>query len=128
MILRVASDAAYLVLPQVRSRAGGHFFPTTLFDAKSPNLTSIGSIHNLCLTIRNVVASAAEAELGALYLNARGAVPIRVALDEMGHSQPPTPLETDNTTARGILTSTIRQKLSKTFDMRWHGLRDRVRQ
>ena len=128
MVLRVTSDAAYLVLPQARSRAGGHYFLSTKSHRDSPNPTPNGPVHTLCQTIRNVVASAAEAEIAALYLNAREAAPMRVALEEMGHPQPPTPLETDNTTAHGIITSTIRQKLSKAFDMRWHWLRDRVRQ
>ena len=74
------------------------------------------------------MSSAAEAEIGALFINAKEAVPIRTSLTEMGHPQPPTPIETDNATAHGIICSTIRQKLSKAFDMRWHWLRDRVRQ
>ena len=111
--------------PRPKAGQGGTFL-STLFDAKFSNPTPNGPVHNLCLTIRNVVASAAEAELGALYLNAREAVPIRVALDEMCHPQPLTPLEIDNTTAYSILTSSIRQKLSKAFVMRSHWLRDRV--
>ena len=35
MILAVCSDAAYLVLPNARSRAAGHFFLTTLPSATS---------------------------------------------------------------------------------------------
>jgi len=34
------------------------------------------------------MSSAAEAELGALYVNAREAVPMRHLLEEMGHKQP----------------------------------------
>ena len=129
MILYVASDAAYLVLPKARSRAGGHYFlGNKPADDGTPDPTPNGAIHTLCKTIRNVVASAAEAETGGLYLNGQEAVPIRTALAEMGHPQPPTPLETDNSTAYGIITSTIRQKLSKAFDMRWYWLKDRVRQ
>jgi hypothetical protein len=43
------------------------------------------------------MASAAKAELGALYLNAKEAV-----LIEMGHPQPQTPIQTDNTMAEGM--------------------------
>jgi len=50
--------------------------------------------HNNCaiLTIatinKAVMSSAAEAELGALYLNARKAVYLRQILTKMGHPQP----------------------------------------
>ena len=50
-----------------------------------------------------VMSSAAEAELGALYINSRKAVPMRHLLNEMGHPQPPTPIQTDNSTALGVV-------------------------
>jgi len=130
MILAVCSDAAYLVLPNARSRAAGHFFLTTLASATSspPAPQTNGPIHTLCKTLRSVAASASEAEIGALFLNAQDAVPIRTALEEMGHIQPPngTPLETDNSTAHGILHAQVRLKRSKAFDMRYHWLKDRA--
>ena len=46
----------------------------------------------------------------------------------MGHPQPPTPIKTDNTTARGIITGTIKQKRSKAIDMRFYWLKDRFEQ
>ena len=46
----------------------------------------------------------------------------------MGHPQPPTPLYCDNEVAIGLATDTINLKLSKSLDMRFHWLRDRVRQ
>jgi hypothetical protein len=57
-------------------------------------------------------------------------VPIKTALEEMGHPQPTTgtPLETDNSTAHDILTATVRMKRSKAFDMRYHWLKDRIAQ
>jgi hypothetical protein len=131
MVLAVCSDAAYLVLPNARSRASGNFFLTTLPSAVSspPDPTPNAAVHVLCKTIRSVAASAAEAETGALFLNAQEAVPIITALTEMGHPQPPsgTPLETDNTTALGILRAQVRMKRSKAFDMRHHWLIDRVK-
>jgi hypothetical protein len=53
--------------------------------------------------IKNVISSASEAEIAALFINARAALPLRVALEEMGHKQPATKLITDNSTADGIL-------------------------
>jgi hypothetical protein len=57
--------------------------------------------------IKNVVASAAEAEVGAYSQNAQTAAPLRVTLLELGHEQPATPMRTDNSTAYGILNETI---------------------
>jgi len=42
---------------------------------------------------------------------------MRHTLIEMGHPQPPTPLQTDNTTAVGIANDTIKQQYSKALDM-----------
>jgi hypothetical protein len=75
-----------------------------------------------------VVASAAESEVGACFHNAQSGAPLRVTLAERGHTQPQTPLQTDNSTAFGILDETIKQKRSKAMDMRYHWLTDRVRQ
>ena len=46
--------------------------------------------------------SASEAELGDLFLNCQEAVPIRITLEEMGHPQPPTSVQVDNSTTLGI--------------------------
>ena len=65
------------------------------------------------------MSSAAEAELGALYINAREAIPQRQCLEEMGHKQPPTPMQADNTTALGVVTNNIQPKRTKATDMRF---------
>jgi hypothetical protein len=78
--------------------------------------------------MREVLSSASEAELGALFHNGKEACPIRIALTEMGHPQPATPMATDNTTASGIANETVKQKRSKAIDMRFYWIRDRVRQ
>ena len=132
MILSICSDAAYLVLPNARSRAAGYFFLTDLPNATNTLLTPKlnGAVHVLCKTLRSVAASASEAETGSLFLNAQEAVPMITALEEMGHKQPSTgtPLETDNSTATGILKAQVRMKKSKAFDMRYHWLKDRIAQ
>jgi hypothetical protein len=74
------------------------------------------------------MASAAESEVGACFHNAQSGAPIRVNLTELGHTQPATPLRTDNSTAFGILNEKIKQKRSKAMDMRYYWLTDRVRQ
>ncbi len=71
------------------------------------------------------MSSAAEAELGALYINAREAIPMQHLLEEMGHKQPPTPIQTDNNTALGVVTNNIQPRRTKAMDMQFHWLRCR---
>jgi hypothetical protein len=123
MILHIHSDASYLSVSNARSRLGGLFFlGNTPPDQYKPN----GSILNVAAVIKNVVASAAELEVGACFHKAQSGAPLRVTLTEMGHTQPPTRLRTDNSTVFGILNETIKQKRSKAMDMRYHWLTDRV--
>jgi hypothetical protein len=75
-----------------------------------------------------VLSSAAEAELDAAFHNGKTACPIRVALEELRHPQPPTPLITGNNTAVRITNDTVKQKRSKAMDMRFYWIRDRTRQ
>ena len=69
-----------------------------------------GNIHITCAILKLVAAPAAEAELGALFLNAREAKILRLILHELGHEQPPTPIHLDNTTAVGIVNNTIKHQ------------------
>jgi hypothetical protein len=125
MILHIRSDASYLSVSNARSRLGGLFF----LGNKSPKQATLnGSILNVASVIKNVVASAAKSESGACFHNAQSGAPLRVTLTELGHTQPPTPLRTDNSTAFCILNETIKQKLSKAMEMQYHWLTDRVRQ
>ena len=48
-----------------------------------------------------------------------------IILEEMGHQQPPTPLQTDNSMADGVVNGKIQPKRTKAMDMRFHWLRDR---
>ena len=74
------------------------------------------------------MSSAAEAELGDLFLNAKEAVPIRTTLIEMNWPQPPTPIQVGNSTAVGIANQTIKQKIYKSMDMRFYWIIDRIKQ
>ena len=107
IILNIDSDASYLVKPESRSRMGWfHFLGNK--DGKLFN----GPILVLAKVIQNVMASAVEAEVVGLFMNAQEAVPERTTLIELGHPHPPTPLKTDNSTADGILNGTVNQKRS----------------
>jgi hypothetical protein len=110
MILHIHIDASYLSVSNSRSRLGGLFF----CGDKSPQQDTLnGSILNVASVIKNVVASAAESEVGACFHNAQSGAPLRVTLTELGHIQPPTPLRTDNSTAFGILNEIIKTKKIK---------------
>ena len=65
-----------------------------------------GTVHVECRIMRNVMASAPEAELGGLFENCQKATSMRTALSEMGHQQPPTLAATDNTAENSIVNGT----------------------
>jgi hypothetical protein len=78
--------------------------------------------------LKHVMSSTAEAEIGAVFISAKEGAVLRTTLEELGHKQPPTPMETDNTTATGYINGTIKQKRTKTMDMRFYWIKDRVKQ
>ena len=97
MILFIHRDISYLSVAKTRSRASGVYF---LSDPKLDNITfnEYTPVLNaftfvLCKILRNIMASATEAEYGALFLNDQAAVPIRTTLMEFNHPQPPTPIQ-----------------------------------
>jgi hypothetical protein len=115
MVLSVHSNASYLSKPKARSCACGHFFLSDGTD-KAPNN---GAILNTSQIIKSIMSSAAKAKLGALYINAHEAVPCRNFLNKLGHSHSPTPIQTDNSNALGILTNNILPRRTKAMDMRY---------
>jgi hypothetical protein len=127
MMLHIHSDASYLTASKARSRLGGHFFLTNERRGNQPLLHN-GAILTTAGIIRNVVASAAESEMGSVFINAQNAMPIRTTLTEMHHPQGPTPVQADNSTATGIANETVKQKKSRAMDMRYYWIQDRVRQ
>ena len=108
-------------------------------EAEHPDTTiqeiQMGKLFNgaiftlLAKIIKSVMQSAAEAECGGLYKNAKEAVPMRITLEELGHPQSATPIRTDNSTADGKINNTVKQKQqSKSMDMRFYWFQDRVEQ
>ncbi len=71
------------------------------------------------------MTSAAIVELGAINLNAKEAVYVQQILTEMGHPQPQTPIQTNNSTAEGVIHNKIQPKWTKAMDMRYHWLCNR---
>ncbi len=113
MILVIHSDAGYCNKKKSHSRARGHFFLSNK-DEFPPNN---GAIFTNATIIKAVMVSAAEAELGALYCNAKEAVYLRQILIEMGHPQPQTPIQTDNMTADRVTNEKMQPKHTKAKNM-----------
>ena len=118
MILNIHSDASYLSESRARSRAAGHYFLGSIPDKNKP-IQLNGAVHSLCQILKFVAASAAEAELGALYLNVKQGRIIRLALEEMGHPQPPTPINCNNLTTTGIVNGTVKRQRLRSMEMRY---------
>ncbi len=118
LVLAIHSNASYLSKPKARSRMGGHMFMAGKDDIPTNN----GAVLIILQIIRAVMSSAAEAKLGALFINAKTAVSMRQTLKELSHPQPPTPIQTDNKTANDLLTNKIMPKALKAMDMHFHWL------
>ena len=78
--------------------------------------------------MKNVLTSAAEAELAALFVATKEMIPMRQALIEMGWPQPRSPVQTDNSAADGVVNNTIVPRKLKSMDLRLHWLRCREAQ
>ena len=125
MVIHVDSNATYLVAPKARSRVAGYFH---LSD--HPNITKHPKLNSEilveCKTLRHVVSSSAEADIAGVFHNASMALPIHHFLTQLNHPQPPTPIKTDNSTTTGFVYDNIHQKRSKSWDMRYYWLHDRM--
>jgi len=79
--------------------------------------TNKGVVLNIFQIIKAVMLSAAEAELGAFFINVKMAVSMQQTLKEPGHLQPRTPIQTDNSKAHALLSNKIMPKALKAMDM-----------
>jgi hypothetical protein len=121
MVLAIHSNVGYLNEEGARSRAGGHHFLSEKIATPSNN----GAIYNKASIIKLVMSSTTKAKIGALYINAQKGVEENNILEEMGHTQPPTPIQTDNSTADGIINLPVQPKRTKAMDMGFHWLHNR---
>jgi hypothetical protein len=124
MKLGIHSNASYLLESKACSRAGGHIFMAGTKEIPINN----GAVLNILQIIKAVMSLATEAELGVLFINAKTAVSMQRTLKELGHLQPRTPIQTDNSTAHALLTNKILPKVLKAMDMRFHWLPCRTAQ
>jgi len=122
---------SYLSVSGARSRLGDYFFLSHALANKSPPdpddpaPTFNGPILVDSAIIPAVVSSAAQAELGALFYNAKDGAMLRNTLEDMGFPQPATPIQADNECAVGIANETVKQKRSKAIDMRFYWVQDK---
>ena len=70
------------------------------------------------------MASAAEAEIGATFINGKEAVPIHTPPRRIGYPQPATPLRVNNLTAKGSAEDFIKHKRSKEIDISFYWIKD----
>jgi hypothetical protein len=118
MKLAIHSDASYFSEPKPCSRASGHMFMASTKKIPINN----GAVLNILQIIKAVMSLAVEAELCALFINAKTAVSMQRTLKELGHPQPRTPIQTENSTAHTLLTNMILPKALKAMDMQFHWL------
>ena len=123
MLLTVFSDASFLNRPNSGSTIGGIH---TLSDHSPGKLNA--SVHAESSGIPVIVSSAGEAELASAFGNAKIAHDERTILRNLGYPQPPTPIYCDNECTIGLANNALRKKQSKSMDLRWDWLRDRVAQ
>ena len=124
MRLIVHSDASYLSESASRSRVGGFFYLGHYHDDTIIN----GGVMCTTSILDVVVSAAAEAEYGAAYTNGKTAEGLRITLHDLGFPQPATLLVMDNQCSTGIANDLVTQRKSKAMDMRFHWIRDRIRQ
>jgi hypothetical protein len=120
--------AYYLVLPNAQSRYAGNYIlsDTPPPPPEIPNPKPNGAILTVYETIHNVMTSAAEAETAGVYGNGQEIIAIRISLQALGHPQLTTLLKTNNATSNSFVHVNIKQRRSKTWDMRWNWLRDKA--
>jgi hypothetical protein len=127
MIMNIHSDASYLSEPNARSRTCGYFFMGSMPKEGQP-IRLNGAFHVNTQIMKFVVASAAEAELGALFRNCQDGIMFRTTLHNLGHPQPRTPVHCDNATAVGIASNTVKRQRARAMEMRFMWVGDKLAQ
>ena len=127
MIMNIHSDALYLSETKAQSRSCGHFFMGWTPKSGKP-LKLNGAFYTNTTIMRFVVASAAEAKLGALFHNCQEGMIFQQTLANLRHPQPKTQIHCDDATAVGITNNTVKRQRSWSIEMRFFWVRDKVAQ
>jgi hypothetical protein len=127
MVMNIHSNESYLSEMKARSRACGHFFMGWMPKNGEP-IKLNGAFYVKTTILRFVVASAAEAELGALFHNCQDGIIFQQTLTNLGHPQSKTPVHCDNATTVGITNNTVKRQRSRAMEMRFFWVGDKVSQ
>ena len=84
MVLNIHSDASYMSEPRAHSYVSSNFFLSDT-PIKVQLISLNGAIYVFTGTLKFVLASAAEAELAAFFLNCKEGELICLILGELGH-------------------------------------------
>ena len=79
MVLNIHSDASYLSAKNAKSCKSVYFFLVSVPKGEE-SITLNGAIFTLCTILKFLASSAAEAELGALFVNVKEGRTIRLIL------------------------------------------------
>ena len=120
------SDASFNGETRGRSRASGVHYLGHYDPAR--DLPPNGFIEYVTTIIDVIVASAAEAELAAIFINGQIAVTLRHALEFLGHPQGPSCIVSDNLVGVNILNGVAKSKRSRSMDLRCFWIKDRIAQ
>ena len=125
MRLLIHSDAAFLVGWDAKSNYGGYFYlGWNQNDDKHKNINGAVDVSASLLLL--VAISAAEAELGGTFYNAKKGKVLRLTLEEMGWKKGRTTIFVDNNTASGIKNSTIKRQRSRSMTGQHFWLIDQI--
>ena len=113
MIFAAHANAGYLNISKACSCAGAHIMLSE--DDPVPGFN--GPVLTIAQIIKFVMSSAAKAKLADLFICAKAMVPMRQLLIEIGCPQPKSPIQTDSSTAAGVINKTIIAKNIKFMDM-----------
>jgi hypothetical protein len=126
-ILNIHSGASYLSETGDRRRAFGYFFMGWMLKDNEP-IKLNGAFHTNSTIMRFMVASTAEAKLGALFHNCQTGIVFQKTLDNLGHPRPKTPIPCNNATAVSIANNTVMRQQSRSMEMRFFWVGDKVAQ
>ena len=112
------TDSAYLVITEACSCIAVYYYFTNHmlnYSKGTPNPN--GPILTECNTLKTVVSSSDEAEIGSTFENAQNLIPLRHILETVCLHQQPTkgsPIITYNLKYQGVLKCFIKPRKSKT--------------
>ena len=121
MVLRIISDGSHQSRSGSRSVAGGYHYCTNKDDTTTIN----APVSYFTQIIPTVCGAASETEYASAYINGQNGMLERQVLAALHYPQSTTDIITDNQTAAGIVSRTVKLKRSKAMDMRYHWIRER---